>query len=365
MARPSSTRQPASKRPRNDDVDNGNSSDEDILDEEEQSQQELQLHVFLSALKSIINVGDIQAILRQQNELMHTQQELMRTQNAILNKVSLMETSLVTVINKVNSLSASATNKDVAPDNADVVDADQEVINNNMVSTWIREGLQANSSAWDFSDCRKGGVYGEHNAHIIADVTQYVLDEITHEISSRGGGADVKRSWALFNKSRIRSKICRKYANDKRSASVVLQDKAMKDKLNRRKSRRVLKMEKRSLFVEENIRVKETLIASHGEGCLRLLLSNELQSDEESDEDNVGADWKVYQPAYRAENPKTKLFFEDIKARLAEMQQAPLAKNAHRRTDDFSRFSAVTLTKSTIGLLNESNLLESDYVFSQ
>ncbi|KAG1047127.1 hypothetical protein G6F42_029114 [Rhizopus arrhizus] len=65
---------------------------------------------------------------------MHTQQELMRTQNAILNKVSLMETSLVTVINKVNSLSASATNKDVAPDNADVVDADQEVINNNMVS---------------------------------------------------------------------------------------------------------------------------------------------------------------------------------------------------------------------------------------
>lgn len=47
------------------------------------------------------------------------------------------------------------------------------------------------------------------------------------------------------------------------------------------------------------------------------------------------------------------------------MQQAPLAKNAHRRTDDFSRFSAVTLTKSTIDLLNESNLLESDYVFSQ
>lgn len=127
MARPSSTRQPASKRPRNDDVDNGNSSGEDILDEEEQSQQESQLHVFLSALKSIINVGDIQAILRQQNELM-------RNQNAILNKVSLMETSLVTVINKVNSLSASAT-KDVTPDDADdVVDAGQESINNNMVS---------------------------------------------------------------------------------------------------------------------------------------------------------------------------------------------------------------------------------------
>ncbi len=66
-------------------------------------------------------------------------------------------------------------------------------------------------------------------------------------------------------------------------------------------------MEKRSLFVEENIRVKETLIASHGEGCLRLLLSNELQSDEESDDDDVGADWKVYQPAYRAENPKVNI----------------------------------------------------------
>lgn len=127
MARPSSTRQPASKRPRND-VDNGNSSsDEDILDEEEQSQQELQLHVVLSALKSVVNVGDIQAILRQQNELM-------RTQNAILNKVALMETSLVTVIDKVNSLFASAT-KNVTPDDADdVVDDGQESINNNMVS---------------------------------------------------------------------------------------------------------------------------------------------------------------------------------------------------------------------------------------
>lgn len=127
MARPSSTRQPASKRPRND-VDNGNSSsDEDILDEEEQSQQELQLHVVLSALKSVVNVGDIQAILRQQNELM-------RTQNAILNKVALMETSSVTVIDKVNSLFASAT-KNVTPDDADdVVDDGQESINNNMVS---------------------------------------------------------------------------------------------------------------------------------------------------------------------------------------------------------------------------------------
>lgn len=109
--------------------------------------------------------------------------------------------------------------------------------------------MQANSSTWDFSDCREGGVNGEHNAHIIADVTQYVLDEISHEILSRGGGADVKRSWAPFNKSRIRSKICRKHANDKRSANVVLQDKAMKDKLNRRKSRRVLVRQQRNILL--------------------------------------------------------------------------------------------------------------------
>lgn len=109
--------------------------------------------------------------------------------------------------------------------------------------------MQANSSTWDFSDCREGGVNGEHNAHIIADVTQFVLDEIAHEILSRGGGADVKRSWAPFNKSRIRSKICRKHANDKRSANVVLQDKAMKDKLNRRKSRRVLVRQQRNILL--------------------------------------------------------------------------------------------------------------------
>ncbi|KAL7325043.1 hypothetical protein PS15p_210141 [Mucor circinelloides] len=52
---------------------NDNSSSKDIHDEEEQSEQKLQLHVFLSARKFPINFGGIQAILRQQNEFMLTQ----------------------------------------------------------------------------------------------------------------------------------------------------------------------------------------------------------------------------------------------------------------------------------------------------
>ncbi|KAL7312195.1 hypothetical protein PS15m_007989 [Mucor circinelloides] len=52
---------------------NDNSSSKDIHDQEEQSEQKLQLHVFLSARKFPFNVGDIQAILRQQNEFMRTQ----------------------------------------------------------------------------------------------------------------------------------------------------------------------------------------------------------------------------------------------------------------------------------------------------
>ncbi|EPB89990.1 hypothetical protein HMPREF1544_03239 [Mucor circinelloides 1006PhL] len=59
---------------------NSSSSKDIVYDEEEQSQQKLQLNFVLSAPKFLVKVGDIQAILMPQNVVM-------RTQNATSNEI--------------------------------------------------------------------------------------------------------------------------------------------------------------------------------------------------------------------------------------------------------------------------------------
>ncbi|KAG1124156.1 hypothetical protein G6F42_009879 [Rhizopus arrhizus] len=103
---------------------------------------------------------------------------------------------------------------------------------------------------------------------------------------------------------RLQTRSARRYApstsSKKRTRVWPLPGKVVKRELYPRKSRKVERTEKKRnlLFVEKSLAVKEELIASNTEGYMRLLLSYELQSYEESDDDDGGGNWKRYQTAY-------------------------------------------------------------------